>query len=45
MAVEKKTKRGLCPFSLFEECNPDCAFYRKGVRFAEKTSEPSSLII
>jgi len=40
MAVEKKTKRGLCPFSLFEECNPDCAFYRKGVRFAEKTSEP-----
>lgn len=38
--MEKKTKRGLCPFSLFEECNPECAFYRKGLRYSERNAEP-----
>jgi hypothetical protein len=38
--MEKKTKRGLCPFSLFEECNPDCVFYRRGLRYSEKGGDP-----
>jgi hypothetical protein len=41
MAVTKKTERGKCPFILHDPCNPECAFYRKGIRYSEKPgSEP-----
>jgi hypothetical protein len=40
MAVSKKTERGKCPFRKLKECNVECAFYRKGVRYSEKGGDP-----
>lgn len=40
MATVKKTERGKCPFSLFEECNIECVFYRKGMRYSEVGVDP-----
>ncbi len=40
MTMAKKTERGKCPFALFERCDPECAFYRKGLRYSEKAGDP-----
>lgn len=37
--ISKENSRGKCPFRNLEECSPDCAFYRRGVRFNEKKQE------
>ncbi len=39
MAMEKKKKRGKCPFALFELCDEECAFYRKGIRYSDKPGQ------
>jgi len=39
MTTVKKTERGKCPFALFELCDPECAFYRKGLRYSETKGE------
>lgn len=36
MAIKKNNERGQCPFILHDPCNPDCVFYRKGIRYSEK---------
>ena len=40
MTTVKKTERGKCPFGLFEPCDPECVFYRKGLRYSEKGEDP-----
>ena len=40
MSTVKKTERGKCPFGLFEPCDPECAFYRKGLRYTETGGDP-----
>jgi len=35
MALTKDNERGKCPFILHEPCNPECTFYRKGIRYSE----------
>lgn len=39
MGLAKNTKKGKCPFNKFKPCNPDCVFYRKGMRYYEKNKE------
>ena len=36
MTMQKKNERGKCPFILHDPCNPECAFYRKGIRYSDK---------
>lgn len=33
MAMEKKIKRGKCPFRGDKICSTQCVFYRKGIRY------------
>ena len=35
--MSKKNERGKCPFIKHKPCREDCVFYRKGVRFNERT--------
>ena len=37
--INKKDKKGLCPFMKLKECDERCMFYRKGVRFNELSNE------
>lgn len=39
MGLHKNTKRGKCPFRKFKECDPECVFYRKGMRYYEKDNK------
>lgn len=39
MAISKKNERGLCPFNGFKKCNEKCNFFRKGIRYSDKSSE------
>jgi len=36
MALIKNDKKGKCPFMLFDPCNEECVFYRKGIRYSDK---------
>ena len=36
MSLHKNTEKGKCPFNKFKPCNPECVFYRKGMRYWEK---------
>jgi hypothetical protein len=40
MTMAKKTERGKCPFMMFDPCNEECVFYRKGLRYSEKGGDP-----
>lgn len=43
MTMIKNNKKGKCPFTLFDPCNEECVFYRKGIRYSEKPgAEPTS---
>lgn len=37
--LNKKTKKGKCPFRGFKECSNECVLYRKGTRYNELTEE------
>jgi hypothetical protein len=39
MAIIKNNKKGKCPFMLFDPCNEECVFYRKGIRYSDKPGE------
>jgi hypothetical protein len=41
MGMEKKKKRGKCPFRGDKICSTQCVFYRKGFYYYEDKSEPS----
>jgi len=36
MTMIKNSERGKCPFMMFDPCNVECVFYRKGIRYSEK---------
>ena len=40
MTMAKKNEKGKCPFTMFDPCNEECAFYRKGLRYSEKGGDP-----
>jgi len=37
--LDRKIKKGKCPFRNFKECSDECVLYRKGIRFNELTDE------
>lgn len=37
--LNKKDKKGKCPFRNLKECSEDCILYRKGVRYNELKDE------
>ena len=43
--LDKKTKKGKCPFRNFKDCSDECVLYRKGVRFNELTEETTPIEI
>lgn len=40
MAMTKDNKKGRCPFRNLKPCSEECSFYRKGIRYSEKGSDP-----
>jgi hypothetical protein len=41
MTMVKNNKKGSCPFRNLKACSEKCAFYRKGLRYAETTGDPT----
>ncbi len=39
LSKKKESEKGKCPFRSLKPCDPECAFYRKGVRYKEGSSE------
>jgi hypothetical protein len=37
--ISNQKNKGKCPFRNLEPCSEECVFYRKGVRFNEKSGE------
>jgi len=43
--LDKKTKKGKCPFRNFKDCSEECVLYRRGVRFTELNDEATPIEI
>ena len=41
--LDRKDKKGKCPFRKMKECSEECVLYRKGTRYNEKTDEVFSV--